>query len=1149
MGVDNSGHERVDGSLLFADLSGFTALTERLTSRGRLGVEQLTGHISEVFTALLTGPWAATGRFLCFGGDALLLAFEGDDHADRAVAAALEMRETNRRVGRRELEATSIRLRMSIGIHSGPIDVVRALGREVVAADAADAVLAAEGRAGAGQICVGTHLLQSRARPPRARPQEQSRSESTMPQQNVPTAGQADGHRVVSVAFLHIGGFDGASGSVAELGPAIERAATTLVDHGVTVIAIDVALDGVKVLACAGAPVSRADDEERLLLATRAVMDLELPFAVRAGVDVGAVFATTVDLVGVPVYTLMGDAVNTAARLVARAEPRQVLASLRVLARSATQFAEVPVPSFAAKGKAELVAAAVAGKPLGRRITPGVDLPLVGRDDELRRLVAAVDAARRNAQGAVLEIVGESGIGKSRLARELVGVASSSSMVIQCDPYRSGTPYGAIRQMLGTQVDRIERAVGDGVADDVRRERVAAALAEALSALVPPERILVVEDVQWIDPSSRAVLANLAAGPNWFAGIVVMTGSDETPPITSDALALDRLGPTGARHLARLARASGGIRPDEADRIAARSGGLPLLVVDLVQGGHDLPETVEAAVASQLDRLPRPERRLLALASALGHAVDGDLLRALADDEGLVVDPARLVPFLRQSPSGLVFAAGVYRDVAHAGLAFADRIRIHSRVVDLLEAGVAGAADDTLEARSLHAYEARRWEMAWSLANTAAERIFRRAPNEAVAAAARAVNVSFRLAALGPAGRGAALLVLARCLVFADRFDEALVVARRGWRLTSEPVDRAELAAILAECHRFGGRNVLSVQWARRCLRVLPSDLDDVRGARLRTTARAAELLANVMMGRAPNEVAIAELERSARLAADDAGLARALAIAQLVTNSAGGTEYTKGQEAVALYRRLGNRVAEGMVLNNCASAALRAGALLAAAEFLSSAVEVLDEAGELVSAAVARANGASVDRQRGEVARTIEPLEVALATCRATGMVREAASAAASLALALAMTGGSGERIDELVAEVDLASFGSTFAGDEILLDLAAVALHRGCPSDAAALLDGRPVDFEATTRVAGNLKAWATAAMGNETAAIEQLRKQLASTPLLEPLARMFDEHTLSVLLARCGQPDEPHRSHAEALAHELGVVRFVDPPLDPT
>jgi class 3 adenylate cyclase len=170
-----------------------------------LGVEQLTGHISEVFTALLTGPWAATGRFLCFGGDALLLAFEGEDHADRAVAAALEMRETIRRVGRRDLEPTSVRLRMSIGVHSGPLDLVRALGCEVVAGDAADAVLAAEGRAGAGQICVGTQLLPVRARSPRARLQEHLRSEPTMPEHEVSTEGHADGHRVCRWHFCTSG--------------------------------------------------------------------------------------------------------------------------------------------------------------------------------------------------------------------------------------------------------------------------------------------------------------------------------------------------------------------------------------------------------------------------------------------------------------------------------------------------------------------------------------------------------------------------------------------------------------------------------------------------------------------------------------------------------------------------------------------------------------------------------------------------------------------------------------------------------------------------------------------------------------------------------------------------------------------------------
>src|SRR5437899_616668 len=71
----------VDGSLVFVDISGFTSLSERLARQGRLGAEELTGTLSACFGELLAVAYEAGGSLLKFGGDALLLLFDGDDHA------------------------------------------------------------------------------------------------------------------------------------------------------------------------------------------------------------------------------------------------------------------------------------------------------------------------------------------------------------------------------------------------------------------------------------------------------------------------------------------------------------------------------------------------------------------------------------------------------------------------------------------------------------------------------------------------------------------------------------------------------------------------------------------------------------------------------------------------------------------------------------------------------------------------------------------------------------------------------------------------------------------------------------------------------------------------------------------------------------
>jgi class 3 adenylate cyclase len=84
-------YQSVDASLVFADISGFTALTERLAVRGRMGAEELIETLNRVFGAMLAQAAIRGGEMLKFGGDALLFVFRGDDHAMRACRSAVDM--------------------------------------------------------------------------------------------------------------------------------------------------------------------------------------------------------------------------------------------------------------------------------------------------------------------------------------------------------------------------------------------------------------------------------------------------------------------------------------------------------------------------------------------------------------------------------------------------------------------------------------------------------------------------------------------------------------------------------------------------------------------------------------------------------------------------------------------------------------------------------------------------------------------------------------------------------------------------------------------------------------------------------------------------------------------------------------------------
>src|SRR3954454_13010043 len=116
-------HRAMDGTLVFSDISGFTPLSERLARRGKVGAEELTDVLNEVFTGLLDVATSYGGDLLKFGGDALLLLFQGDDHAARACTAASALQTALRPYRRLRTVAGVVQLRMSVGVASGCVDL------------------------------------------------------------------------------------------------------------------------------------------------------------------------------------------------------------------------------------------------------------------------------------------------------------------------------------------------------------------------------------------------------------------------------------------------------------------------------------------------------------------------------------------------------------------------------------------------------------------------------------------------------------------------------------------------------------------------------------------------------------------------------------------------------------------------------------------------------------------------------------------------------------------------------------------------------------------------------------------------------------------------------------------------------------------
>jgi class 3 adenylate cyclase/predicted ATPase len=480
-------YRAIDGTLVFADISGFTRLTERLARAGKVGAEEISQMLGTVFGSMLDPAYRYGADLVKWAGDAVLLLFDGAGHAARACAAAWEMRATIRQAGKVRGTSASASLTLSAGVHSGEVLLFLAgtSHRElIVAGPAATLTSQIQKDAPPGQIGIshataaalgpglaggpaGPGLL-LQAPPKAALAPARPRLAAAGPglAGYLPAAiaehlraGQSEGeHRRAAVAFVQFTGTDEllAAGGRPALAAALEHLVGVAQDaaraNEVTFLETDICPGGGNIMLVAGAPLSAGRDEERLLATVRAILDEPGALALRAGVNAGRVFTGDLGPAYRRAYSVKGDAVNLAARLTARAAPGELLATAPVLSQSAQDYHATPVTPFRVKGKSAPVQAfSVAGR--ARRIAPVADGPLVGRDREVTALRDALGSLR-DGEGGVIELSGEPGIGKSRLLGELLRMAGPvRSVVVRCDPYGSSTPYAVAETLLRELID------------------------------------------------------------------------------------------------------------------------------------------------------------------------------------------------------------------------------------------------------------------------------------------------------------------------------------------------------------------------------------------------------------------------------------------------------------------------------------------------------------------------------------------------------------------------------------------------------------------------------------------------------------------------------------------------------------------------
>jgi class 3 adenylate cyclase/tetratricopeptide (TPR) repeat protein len=458
---------------------------------------------------------------------------------------------------------------------------------------------------------------------------------------------------------------------------------------------------GDAVMAVWGTPVAREDDAERAARAALALVqrvaalgdEVGMPeLRLRAGVLTGN---AAVEVGAEGEGMVLGDTVNTAARLQSIAQPGTVLVDDGTRRASEAAIAYEDAGTHVVKGREQPVRAwaalrVVAGAG-GARRSAGPEAPFIGRDRELQAIIEAGEESAQRSQARYVAVVGEAGSGKSRLLWEYFKYLDGIKELRlwhqgRCLSYGEGVAYWALAEMVRTRAriqeeenpvaarEKLRAIVEEYVPEERERRLVEPRLAHLLRLEERPDAdradlfsgwrlfferisqegpvILAFEDLQWADSGLLDFIDYLLEWSADYPIFVLALGRlelrDRRPgwePLT--------LVPLAPQDIAGLLDGLAPGLPDEVvAQIVQRSEGIPLYAVEtirmlqdrgmLVQEGAryhvagdlsdlEVPETLHALVASRLDGLSAGERSLLQDASVLGHSFSATSVAAVGD--------------------------------------------------------------------------------------------------------------------------------------------------------------------------------------------------------------------------------------------------------------------------------------------------------------------------------------------------------------------------------------------------------------------------------------------------------------------------------------------------------------------------------------
>jgi class 3 adenylate cyclase len=515
------------------------------------------------------------------------------------------------------------------------------------------------------------------------------------------------------------------------------------------------------IMAVFGAPVAMEDHAVRACRAALGIQDATVGLAaevkrrdgidlrLRVGLNSGQVIAGEVGSMSLG-YTAIGDQVGMAQRIESVAPPGGVMvsASTARLVEDAVALGAPELVHIKGSDRAihaqRLLSMSDEPRPVGR-----AESKLVGRWWEMSAVEGLLDRAL-GGYGAVVEVVGEAGIGKSRLVREVAAMAAAQDVEVFsafCESHTSQVPFHAVTRLLraSTGVEgldghaaraRVREQIPDadpedalllddllGIADsstatpaidpDARRRRLAALLSAARLSRQSPA-VYVVEDAHWIDEVSESMLTDFFMVIPQTPSLVLVTYRPEYRGALTRVAGAQTvsLAPLSDSETTALVAHLLGTDPSVdalGHRVADRAAGNPFFAEELVRelaergvlrgepGAYtsetelsevSVPATLEATIAARIDRLDPKAKRTLSAAAVIGSRFGVDLLTALGVEPAIAdLLAAQLIDQVRfTGQPEYVFHHPLIRAVAYGAQLKSDRAELHRRLAAAIEA-------------------------------------------------------------------------------------------------------------------------------------------------------------------------------------------------------------------------------------------------------------------------------------------------------------------------------------------------------------------------------------------------------------------------------------------------------------------------------